>query len=559
MGNSKSYYNTSGKALGARSVEYESINKAAAEIIDNSIEAGADKIYIILESGTDEISGKTITSKIYFIDNGCGMTSEELQEYVRDGSSSKVDFGTMGKFGVGMNQASLFATPRFEVISWRSNLCAYKQVIDSREMQINPNFSVEPSLEIDLPPEFIQESSFKEHGTCIIWCEVDKGNKFRPITVAERMSTDIGRIFRKYIVEKNIKIFLSTDWKNPYECKPRDPLMLQEVDYFLGDTNGKPQKEQNGEPLFINYEGEGFVNGEKKIQIPYLDENNIVKYSFVKLQGSYIKEKFYWDAALKNGYKQPGDTEIGKYLKELAKGITVLRASREIDFNYFDFYDSINQPQDRWFKIQISFERELDSVFGVSNNKQHIELKHVSSKSAIALDEDVPYYPIWLRLKSEVDKMLSNMRKRNKELVKVAKNTSEVNEFKESSTSNSHLSNSDEKYREYLKNEVGITLNVFEKKTEEYEELIINNTSILLSFEDIFEPYRVTFLAIEQKNKIILNKTLFKDKKNFDFKILLVALLLESTKHAGYSETKKSLDNILKIYLKQSANFKELK
>ena len=64
----KTYYNSRGKALGARHVEYENINKAAAEIIDNSIEANADTIYIFMESRHDDLTGKTITVNpaVYF-------------------------------------------------------------------------------------------------------------------------------------------------------------------------------------------------------------------------------------------------------------------------------------------------------------------------------------------------------------------------------------------------------------------------------------------------------------------------------------------------------------
>lgn len=200
-----------------------------------------------------------------------------------------------------------------------------------------------------------------------------------------------------------------------------DPMFLLENTDVLGDPDGHSTKSPIGEPLFEPFEYDMLENGCKSYEVPYYDVNGNIKISNVLLKASIIKEKYYYQAAYKDNIKQPGDTEIGAYVKEFQKGITVVRNDREIDFNYFGFYDSTNQPQDRWFKIEISFTEELDEAFHVSNNKQHVELKKISDSKLPDYKENNPLYPMWLRLKKDIDKLLSAMRNRNRALASKAK------------------------------------------------------------------------------------------------------------------------------------------
>ena len=53
-------------AKAMRANQYDSTSKAAAEIIDNSIEAGATCIYIFINSGVDNLTGKRVVSSVAF-------------------------------------------------------------------------------------------------------------------------------------------------------------------------------------------------------------------------------------------------------------------------------------------------------------------------------------------------------------------------------------------------------------------------------------------------------------------------------------------------------------
>lgn len=556
----KTYYNSQGKALGARHVEYENISKAAAEIIDNSIEAHANTIYIFMESRHDDVTGKTITANVTFYDNGDGMTAEELQEYVRDGSSSKTETGLMGKFGVGLNQASLFASPKFEVYSWVNLNEVYYQSIDYREMRINQEYYINPSKKVKFPSKYFLPDFIPEHGTIVVWSELEKDNQFRPSTVAERMSVELGRIFRKYIQNNQIKILLSPDFQKPLICEPRDPLMLSSNDYFLGDPMGSSKKYIGGECLFEPFQYKDFVNGEKVISVPYFDENKNISFSNVIITASVIKEKFYYKAAYKDNYDKPGDTEIGKYLKKMANGITVLRANREIDFDYFDFYDSVNAPNDRWFKIQIAFTRELDDVFGVSNNKQHVELKSVDESSSIALDLNSPYYPIWLRLKDIIVGLVSAMRSRNSKIASEAKNdyfSNFLNEYNEKDNEQESTVSMPKKTN---------TNDLIDKKQDEIKQPIIKTIvdkykadlaekGIIVYYDSISgnKFYSYYFDRDIRKFVITFNNKFCKNKLDSKSEYLLALVIRELSKQPSNSESEilllsivSDFENILK-------------
>ena len=92
------------------------------------------------------------------------------------------------------------------------------------------------------------------------------------------------------------------------------------------------------------------------------------------------------------------------------EGISIVRANREIDFGQFDFYENVNQPEHRWWGCEIRFMPELDEAFGVANNKQNVELRHVDPADF----EDDEIKPMWQQLYSVVNGTISRMYDTNK-------------------------------------------------------------------------------------------------------------------------------------------------
>lgn len=83
---------------------------AAADIIDNSIQAGAKEVNIRMEFNGD-------SSWFLVSDDGKGMSSEELNEAMRFGTKREYDDDELGKFGLGLKTASISQCRRLTVAS----------------------------------------------------------------------------------------------------------------------------------------------------------------------------------------------------------------------------------------------------------------------------------------------------------------------------------------------------------------------------------------------------------------------------------------------------------
>ena len=100
-----------------KSSGYKSTYNAISEIVDNSIDANAKNVFIIGEQklvNTEGSAEKRISS-FAFLDDGEGMDYEHLKSCLSIGYSDKSERAGMGRFGVGLPQASVFVCNRVEV------------------------------------------------------------------------------------------------------------------------------------------------------------------------------------------------------------------------------------------------------------------------------------------------------------------------------------------------------------------------------------------------------------------------------------------------------------
>lgn len=84
---------------------------ALADIIDNSIGAGADLVHVNFE-------WKENASRIYVLDNGRGMSSAELDKAMRLGERNPLEergSNDLGRFGLGLKTASFSQCRRLTV------------------------------------------------------------------------------------------------------------------------------------------------------------------------------------------------------------------------------------------------------------------------------------------------------------------------------------------------------------------------------------------------------------------------------------------------------------
>ncbi|MGL4742331.1 MAG: ATP-binding protein [Sarcina sp.] len=94
-----------------RSLGY-SFESAIADLIDNSVSAGAKRIDIFVETESNQ--------NIIILDDGHGMKNEKLQEAMRYGSSNPLEQrqkDDLGRFGLGLKSASLSQCRKLIVVS----------------------------------------------------------------------------------------------------------------------------------------------------------------------------------------------------------------------------------------------------------------------------------------------------------------------------------------------------------------------------------------------------------------------------------------------------------
>lgn len=495
-----------------RSTGYNSADNAIAEILDNSIEAGAKENFIIASIG--DVNGKNGIAQIAFLDNGKGMDRNVLQLCLRLGSSNKREKRKgIGRFGVGLTQASMAVCTRVEVYSWQNGIencqCVYLDLEEvEKEKQLNycvrkcqfPD-EYQKYTHAKWPSFHNEEIDFREHGTLVIWKKCDRKLPIRTSTLFDNLEENLGKKFRYLIQSKEQRIFMisSDNEKLEREILPNDPLFLMENNLVLGDPeqpteyrlrNGDNFIEPFFEPFLIKNSNE---NGEVEVPIQYFDEREkIKKQSKVIIRFSIVKEKFY---AKKYIEQKPGNANVGRNFIADYSGISVIRANREIDFGKFGFAEEAKyMPDDRWWGCEIRFQPELDEAFGVSNNKQGVILKRIEKKESKIYDleeNEDEVKPIWLQIRNTIEKTINDMRKRNTSLrteqtesgfvvkdSESAINNSEEDENKETITGKQKTEMTKDETEEEAKRVLKSLKQVDNPTKEDIERILLNKVTI---------------------------------------------------------------------------------
>lgn len=420
-------YQVESMADGARNTGYKSTYNAIAEIVDNSIEENAKHVFII--GSQDLVLNQQGIKKFAFLDDGNGMGEDILSKCLQIGFTTRRNRKGMGRFGVGLPQASYHVSPRVEVYSWQEGIenckCVYVDwdLIQSKEQKriIGP-YSAEIPDDYKQFINFSTESKtydFSKHGTLVVWPKCDRVDHKRWNTCKRNIAEDLGRKYRWMLHDGAVEIATveSNDFDTFETILPNDPLFLMKksqhcVRENCNDSNSSCQKhdESQGytECMFEPFTDEDNSTGEIAHPVYYFDKLGNKHLSTVKIRFSIVKEKFYSKAYIAS---DPGNLAYGKVARRNT-GISIVRQNREIDFGNFGFFDATNNPFHRWWGCEISFTPELDEAFGISNNKQQVDLKEIDEESLADYEGNEP---MWIQLKSVVSDTIKEIVKINKE------------------------------------------------------------------------------------------------------------------------------------------------
>ncbi|MFN1215642.1 ATP-binding protein [Chryseobacterium kwangjuense] len=282
-----------------RAVGYN-MEAAVADILDNSISAGAKNIWIDFEwKGADS----TFSLK----DDGCGMVNDELINAMRPGSKNpneERDINDLGRFGLGLKTASFSQCRKYSVISKKRS---QKPVFWTWDLDYVYRHAKEWKLIASLPDgNWNEQIQNLYSGTIVIWQDMDhllKGitadnqkayNKF--LQTMEYVKKHIATVFHRYIEDNKIKIFFKgreVEAWNPFLIKhtatqsfPEEPLQ-----------NGKikvrgfvlPHKSKLTQEEFSNAEGAKGWNAQQGFYV-YRNERMLVNGEWL---GLFRKEEHF--------------------------------------------------------------------------------------------------------------------------------------------------------------------------------------------------------------------------------------------------------------------------
>jgi hypothetical protein len=141
---------------------------AAADIIDNSIAAGATEVNIQVDLEQD---GRKF---VYFGDNGCGLDADGIFEAMRYGAPKRQNLKSLGKFGLGLKTASSSICLHFALISRPDPGAPLEKLAwDLEHVEAENHWEM-----LQQPVTPVEEHYFKElcgdKGTLVVWSKCDR-------------------------------------------------------------------------------------------------------------------------------------------------------------------------------------------------------------------------------------------------------------------------------------------------------------------------------------------------------------------------------------------------
>lgn len=315
--------------LATRDSGYQGTAAAVCELVDNAIQAGARRVWIQIDE-----EQAPLPLRVRVQDDGEGMDPGQLQEALRFGGSSRFgDRGGLGRYGMGLPNASLSQARRLEVLSWQGG-AARRVCLDLDEVATGRQVAVASPLVEPCPPLVAEPRG--PTGTLVIWRRCDRLDLKRPAALARRLTAHLARVFRFYLWD-GLELQV-----NGAPAAPVDPLMLH-----LGSP--EPGASAYGEPLTYDvslpWDGGGVLRGRVE-----------VRFSELPVPA--------WHGCSNEAKRELGITG--------GPVVSVVRARREIDAGWFFMGAKRRENYDDWWRCEVQFEPTLDELFGVTHTKQQI-------------------------------------------------------------------------------------------------------------------------------------------------------------------------------------------
>jgi hypothetical protein len=318
------------RGMGRLSYKFE---QAIADLIDNSISAGATKIDVHLDQ---RIGGRIY---IHVLDNGSGIAKDELPSAIQYGAADRNDDSSLGVYGFGLKTACQSFTGNFKVVSRTKDDSEYNMITFDEEIINKHNeFLFEGSVSIPKYAKTISDFSESGVGTLVV-----SENADRLLTADEAID------------DKKMEGFLFKNKNNK--------LSLLKLHLRRTFQRFLDQEDQRAKNIEIKVNGESLTPWD-----PFCArEDNFLEHEWIspKLKTKSGKE----GTVILRGYILPSEVEFKN--KEIARdadigpnthGIYVYRENRLIvQATYFDLRKRETHLSN--LRIDFSYEGSLDELF----------------------------------------------------------------------------------------------------------------------------------------------------------------------------------------------------
>ncbi|MDE0268835.1 MAG: ATP-binding protein [Acidimicrobiaceae bacterium] len=346
---------------------YKDTDHALAELIDNSIDAHARTVELIAVEKPRNPSvphSRARISEIAVADDGTGMGHVTLRRALRYGDGTRLDRvgGRIGRFGMGLPNASMSQCTRVDVWTWKNGPDnALRSYLDLEKIKKGMNYVPDPWS--DPVPDRWREvagSTVESSGTLVVWSQLDRVRWRGAEKTIERTAELCGRIYRKFLTCESRPVSISLilaegsesklTRKSTRKCYPNDPLYLMAPSSAPEPFHDKPMFQDFNSRIWPVDQ----LNGQIKVSCSLARPDAINK----------KRSEIVWPKS----YPKAGDAPWGKHANR-NNGVSIVRAQRELELSLA--WTNNYQPEERWWSVEVEFDSALDEIFGVTNNKQH--------------------------------------------------------------------------------------------------------------------------------------------------------------------------------------------
>ena len=213
------------KALIAQQASgFKSTAYALAEIIDNSFDADATQVTIILFEKLHNNRRKI--DEIIIADDGTGMSSNMLQNALQFGYTTNdvieevIRSRRKGKFGYGLPNASISQCQRVDVYSWQEVDKINTIYLDLDEVEQKKSIAMPEIKSSDLPEHYkgALGNLIGKKGTVVAWTKLNRLSHIRGDSLFNSSDELLGRLYR-YLIEAGRKIVFKVFEYNPQQRK----------------------------------------------------------------------------------------------------------------------------------------------------------------------------------------------------------------------------------------------------------------------------------------------------------------------------------------------------